>query len=42
MAKAAASRYARALNPLRRKPAKLTKTYLADPAIMGRFDARSS
>jgi hypothetical protein len=42
MAKAGASRYARALNPLRRKPAKLTKTYLADPAIMGRFDARSS
>lgn len=42
MAKAGASRYGRALNPLRRKPAKLTKTYLADPAIMGRFDARRS
>ncbi len=42
MAKAGASRYGRALNPLRRKPAKLTKTYLADPAIMVRFDARRS
>ena len=40
MSKATASRYSRALNPLRRKPAKLTKTYLADPAIMGRFSAR--
>jgi len=41
MSRATASRYSRALNPLRRKPAKLTKTYLADPAIMGRFTARS-
>lgn len=40
ISKATASRYSRALNPLRRKPAKLTKTYLADPAIMGRFTAR--
>ena len=39
MTRAMASRYGRALNPLRRKPAKLTKTYLADPAIMGRFQA---
>ena len=35
-----ASRYARVVNPFRRKPAKLTKTYLADPGIMGRFQAR--
>jgi hypothetical protein len=41
MAKASASRYARAFNPLRRKPVSLTKTYLADPTIMGRFQART-
>ena len=40
IARATASRYARALNPIRRKPAKLTKTYLADPGIMARFEAR--
>jgi hypothetical protein len=42
MAKATASRYSRAVNPFRRKPAKLTKTYLGDPSIMGRFEARRS
>jgi hypothetical protein len=41
MTKATASRYSRAANPFRRKPAKLTKTYLGDPAIMGRFQART-
>jgi hypothetical protein len=41
IARSTASRYARVLNPLRRKPAKLTKTYLADPGIMARFEARS-
>ena len=41
MSKATVSRYSRALNPLRRKPTKLTKTYLADPAIMGRFQVRN-
>ena len=41
MAKAGASRYARALNPLRRKPVPLTKSYLSDPSIMGRFEART-
>jgi hypothetical protein len=41
MTKATASRYGRALNPLRRKPLKLTKTYLGDPSIMGRFEVRS-
>jgi hypothetical protein len=40
MARATASRYGRALNPLRRKPVPLTKTYLGDPAIMGRSEAR--
>ena len=42
MTKATASRYSRAVNPFRRKPSKLTKTYLADPSIMGRFEARRS
>ncbi len=37
--RATATRYARALNPLRRKPVPLTKTYLTDPAIMSRFEA---
>jgi hypothetical protein len=41
MAKATTSRYSRALNPFRRKPVKLTKTYLGDPSIMGRFQART-
>ncbi|MFY9588962.1 MAG: ferritin-like domain-containing protein [Actinomycetota bacterium] len=41
MTKAGASRYARALNPLRRKPVPLTKSYLRDPSIMGRFEART-
>jgi hypothetical protein len=41
MGKAMASRYSRAVNPFRHKPAKLTKTYLGDPAIMGRFQART-
>jgi hypothetical protein len=41
MSKATASRYSRAVNPFRAKPSKLTKTYLADPSIMGRFEARS-
>lgn len=41
IARSTASRYARALNPVRRKPAKLTKTYLSDPGIMARFEARS-
>ncbi len=41
MAKAGASRYARVLNPLRRKPVPLTKSYLHDPSIMGRFVART-
>jgi len=40
MSRATSSRYARALNPLRRKPVPLTKTYLADPGIMARFEAR--
>lgn len=40
MAKAGASRYARAFNPLRRKPLPLTKTYLDDPSIMDRFATR--
>ena len=42
MSRATSSRYARALNPLRRKPVPLTKTYLADPGIMARFEARRS
>ena len=42
MARATSSRYARVLNPLRRKPVPLTKTYLADPGIMARFEARRS
>jgi hypothetical protein len=41
MTKATASRYSRVLNPFRRKPVKLTKTYLGDPSIMGRFQART-
>jgi hypothetical protein len=41
MTKAGASRYARALNPLRHKPIPLTKSYLLDPSIMGRFEART-
>ena len=41
MTKATASRYSRAVNPFRRKPVKLTKTYLGDPSIMGRFQART-
>ena len=41
MTKATASRYSRAANPFRRKPVKLTKTYLGDPSIMGRFQART-
>jgi hypothetical protein len=41
MTKATASRYSRAINPFRRKPVKLTKTYLGDPSIMGRFQART-
>jgi len=41
MGKATASRYSRAVNPFRRKPVKLTKSYLADPSIMGRFQART-
>ena len=41
MTRAGASRYARALNPLRRKPVPLTKSYLTDPSIMGRFEART-
>ncbi len=42
IARSTTSRYARVLNPMRRKPPKLTKTYLADPSIMGRFEARRS
>ena len=42
MAKATARRYSRALNPARRKPVPLTKTYLADPGIMARFEAPRS
>jgi hypothetical protein len=42
IARSTASRYARVFNPMRRKPAKLTKTYLADPGIMARFEARRS
>lgn len=40
MARATARRYGRVLNPLRRKPVPLTKSYLADPAIRARFDGR--
>ena len=40
MSKATASRYSRAVNPFRHKPTKLTKSYLADPSIMGRFEAK--
>jgi hypothetical protein len=42
MTKASARRYTRALNPLRRKPLPLTKTYLGDPSITARFAARGS
>lgn len=40
MARATARRYGRVLNPLRRKPVPLTKSYLADPAIRARFEGR--
>lgn len=39
MAVSAARRYGRALNPWRRKPAPLTKTYLTDPAIRARLSS---
>jgi hypothetical protein len=39
VAAASARRYGRALNPLRRKPAPLTKTYLKDPGIRARLSS---